>query len=56
MQPGQTLSPNGIFALQKAHAAASLSPFVLAAVSNKKRQERRAIKSVALLLGGFMAY
>jgi hypothetical protein len=41
MQSGQMLSPNGILASQKVHAAVSVSVLVLDAASNRKGYARK---------------
>jgi hypothetical protein len=41
MQSGQTLSPNGIIASQKVHAAVPVPLFVLDATTNNIEQRRR---------------
>jgi hypothetical protein len=53
MQLGQTLSPNAIFASQKAHAAVTLSLLLFTASTNTKDIEEGAIKFTCIALSGF---
>jgi hypothetical protein len=53
MQLRQTLSPNAIFASQKAHAAVTLSLLLFTASTNTKDIEEGAIKFTCIALSGF---
>jgi hypothetical protein len=53
MQSGQTLSPNAIFASQKAHAAVTLSLLLFTASTNRKDIEEGAIKFTCIALSHF---
>jgi hypothetical protein len=55
MQLRQKLSPNAIFASQKAHAAVTLSLLLFTASTNTKDIEEGAIKFTCVALSAFWA-